>query len=130
MYKRNKQRDKKNVLLFSLLYKLSLIQKKKRKSLKFRMWIPLFSEFFHSKLPAHVWPLKRLFFQICDKLKSCRYSNFLYVATRIRWIGYMCKTLWQNYRDNAGCFYIKIFPILAWKNFFLHVYILTRFLLI
>ena len=62
--------------------------------------------------------LQKDFSGICGELKSCRSSSLLSVAARIRSIRYLCKKLWQKYWNSAGCFHIRIFPILAWMNFF------------
>ena len=62
--------------------------------------------------------LQKDFSGICGELESCRYSSLLSVAARIRSIRYLCKKLWQKYWNSAGCFHIRIFPILAWMNFF------------
>ena len=63
---------------------------------------------------------------IFGKPQSCRSSSLLSVAIRIRSIEHLYKKLWQKYWNSIGCFHIRIFPILAWTNFFLPFFLFSH----
>ena len=86
----------KNVLGFFLYYNFKLLQKKKRKSQKFMMGNPWFSEFYQLLASRPFLTLKKSFYGISSKLKICRYSSFLSGAARIRSI----RHLWKSYGKN------------------------------